>query len=178
MDKQIIDKLIKFGLITNIDVDAEKYNGIDDLIAKGIITIPGAKDKINELLSEMTGDTPETIESIESIESIDDDTLVPNPEPTPESEPINEVINEVIDKVINEDLDDNSPVIDETPESEPVIDETPETVEPIVDTPETIEPIDETPESESEIVVEESNDEVAKTIEAPIKKTRKSKKAE
>lgn len=170
MDKQIVDKLIKFGLITNIGVDAEKYKDIDDLIAKGIITIPGAKDKINELLGDMVDVIPETIEPIEPIEPIEDDNaLVLNPEPNPESQPINEVINEV--------LDDKSPVIDETPESEPVIDETPETTEPIVDTPETIEPIDETPEViEPEIVVEEAKDEVAEVIEEPVKKTRKSKK--
>ena len=166
MDKQIVDKLIKFGLITNIGVDAEKYKDIDDLIAKGIITVPGAKDKINELLGDLADVTPETIE-----DENDDNALVPNPEPNHEPQPINEVINEV--------LDNKSPVIDETPESEPVIDETPETTEPIVDTPETIEPIDETPETvESEIVVEEANDEVTETTEEPVKKTRKSKKTE
>lgn len=161
MDKQIVDKLIKFGLITNVGVNASDYKDVDDLIAKGIITVPGAKDRINELLREMVDvdATPETIE--------DDNALVFNPEHNPEPQPINEV------------LDDNSPVIDETPETEPVIDETPETLEPIVDTPETIEPIDEKPETvESEIVVEEANDEVSETTEEPVKKTRKSKKTE
>ena len=162
MDKHIIDKLVRFGLITNVGIDASKYKDVDDLIAKGIVTVPGAKAKINELLGEIADVTPEAIE-----DENDDNTLVPNPE----SQPINEVINEV--------LDDKSPVIDETPETEPVIDETPETVEPIVDTPETIEPIDETPETvESEIVVEEANDEVTETTEEPVKKTRKSKKTE
>ena len=142
MDKHIIDKLVNFGLITNVGVDANKYTDVDDLIAKGIITVPGAKDKINELLGEIADVTPETIE-----DENDDNTLVPNPEP----QPINEVINEV--------LDDKSPVIDETPETAPVIDETPETVE-------------------SEIVVEEANDEVSETTEEPVKKTRKSKKTE
>ena len=152
MDKKIVDKLIQFGLITNVGVDANKYTDVDDLIAKGIVTVPGVKDKINELLGEIADVTPETIE-----DENDDNTLAPNPEP----QPINEVINEV--------LDDKSPVIDETPE----------TVEPIVDTPETIEPINETPETvESEIVVEEANDEIVETVEEPVKKTRKSKKAE
>ena len=142
MDKKIVDKLIQFGLITNVGVDANKYTDVDDLIAKGIVTVPGAKDKINELLGEIADVTPEAIE-----DENDDNTLVPNPE----SQPINEVINEV--------LDDKSPVIDETPE--------------------TIEPIDETPETvESEIVVEEANDEVTETTEEPVKKTRKSKKTE
>ena len=132
MDKHIIDKLVNFGLITNVGVDANKYTDVDDLIAKGIITVPGAKDKINELLGEIADVTPETIE-----DENDDNTLVPNPEP----QPINEVINEV--------LNDKSPVIDETPET-----------------------------VESEIVVEEANDEVTETTEEPVKKTRKSKKTE
>ena len=50
MDKQIIDTLIKFGLITNIGVDANAYKDVDDLINKGVVTIPGAKSKIDELL--------------------------------------------------------------------------------------------------------------------------------
>ena len=152
MDKKIVDKLIQFGLITNVGVDANKYTDVDDLIAKGIVTVPGAKTKINELLGEIADVTPEAIE-----DENDNNTLVPNPE----SQPINEVINEV--------LDDKSPVIDETPETEPVIDETPETIEPIDETPETV---------ESEIVVEEANDEASETTEEPVKKTRKSKKTE
>lgn len=51
MDKHIIDKLVSFGLITNVGIDASKYKDVDDLIAKGIITIPGAKSKIAELLN-------------------------------------------------------------------------------------------------------------------------------
>ena len=132
MDKKIVDKLIQFGLITNIGVDANKYTDVDDLITKGIITVPGAKDKINELLGEIADVTPETIE-----DENDDNALIPNPEPNPEPQPINEV------------LDDNSPVIDETPET-----------------------------VDSEIVVEEANDEVSETTEEPVKKTRKSKKTE
>ena len=46
MNKQLVDELIKFGLITNIDIDADKYEDVDDLIAQGVITIPGVKDKI------------------------------------------------------------------------------------------------------------------------------------
>ena len=132
MDKKIVDKLIQFGLITNVGIDANKYTDVDDLIAKGIVTVPGAKAKINELLGEIADVTPEAIE-----DENDDNTLVPNPE----SQPINEVINEV--------LDDKSPVINATPET-----------------------------VESEIVVEEANDEVTETTEEPVKKTRKSKKTE
>ena len=163
MEKHIIDKLVKFGLITNIGVDASKYKDVDDLIAKGIVTIPGAKDKIAELLGDDLN-----IEPDELFTYVDDEQI---PQPT--------IVNEVINEVINEVLDDNSPVIDETPESAPVIDETPETMEPIVDTPADVEPIDENPETmEPEIVVEEVNDEVSETVEEPVKKTRKSKKTE
>lgn len=52
MDKKIVDKLIQFGLITNIGIDANKYTDVDDLIAKGIVTIPGAKAKIMELIGD------------------------------------------------------------------------------------------------------------------------------
>lgn len=50
MDKRILDVLIKFGLVTNTCVDPEKYTDVDDLINKGVVTIPGAKSKIMELL--------------------------------------------------------------------------------------------------------------------------------
>jgi hypothetical protein len=52
MDKKIVDKLIQFGLITNVGVDANKYTDVDDLIAKGIVTVPGAKAKIMELIGD------------------------------------------------------------------------------------------------------------------------------
>ena len=53
MDKSILDKLIKFGFVTNVNVDASKYKDVDDLIVKGLITVPGAKQKINELLGDL-----------------------------------------------------------------------------------------------------------------------------
>ena len=74
MDKNIINKLIKYGLITNIGIDADKYENIDDLINKGIITIPGAKQRILELISE---------ESEPEVKSV---TTVIEPEKEPEVE--------------------------------------------------------------------------------------------
>ena len=53
MDKSILDKLIRFGFVTNVNVDASMYKDVDDLIAKGLITVPGAKQKINELLGDL-----------------------------------------------------------------------------------------------------------------------------
>ena len=85
MDKNIIDKLVKFGLITNINVDASKYKDVDDLIAKGVITIPGAKTKIEQLVS--------TLE--DSVKLIEDEVNVI-------TEKIDE-INNVIENIVIED---------------------------------------------------------------------------
>jgi hypothetical protein len=63
MDKSIIEKLAKYGFITNIDVDANKYKDIDDLIAKGIITVPGAKTRILEIVGDFITELEETIET-------------------------------------------------------------------------------------------------------------------
>ena len=79
MNKNIIDKLVKYGLITNIEVDADKYESIDDLINKGIITIPGIKQKIIELIGEESEQNVETVTVIE-------------PEKGPETEPATTVI--------------------------------------------------------------------------------------
>ena len=53
MDKQIIDLLMSKSYITNIGVDHIKYDSIDDLINQGVVTIPGAREKIDELLKSM-----------------------------------------------------------------------------------------------------------------------------
>ena len=55
MDKKILDELIKFGLVTNIGLDASKYESVEDLINKGVITIPGAKEKVFEIISKIDG---------------------------------------------------------------------------------------------------------------------------
>lgn len=79
MDKHIIDKLVNFGLITNVGVDASKYKDVDDLINKGIITIPGAKAKIAELLNmEM-----ETL----FVEEVEEEVVVPTTKPVMEPIP-------------------------------------------------------------------------------------------
>lgn len=71
MDQKIVDKLIQFGLITNIGVDANKYTDVDDLIAKGIVTVPGAKAKIMELI----GDDHIVVEEL----PVNDDVVVGTP---------------------------------------------------------------------------------------------------
>ena len=62
MDKKIIDTLVKFGLITNIGIDTDSCSSIDDLINKGIVTIPGAKTKIEELIKDLEVETEEIVE--------------------------------------------------------------------------------------------------------------------
>lgn len=120
MDKHIIDKLVNFGLITNVGVDASKYKDVDDLINKGIITIPGAKAKIAELLNmEM-----ETL----VVEEVEEEVVVPvtklEVEPTP---PVAEhtptpVVNDTVDTA--ETTEPTEPVVDNTIETEIVVEET------------------------------------------------------
>ena len=93
MDKQIIDKLVKFGLITNICVDPDRYTDVDDLINKGIITVPGAKERINELLKD---------------EIIVEETVEPVVEPV--IEPVNDTTDTVI---VKEDINETvEPVVE------------------------------------------------------------------
>ena len=51
--KKIIEILSKFGLITNTVVDPEKYTDVDDLIAKGVVTTPCAKERITEVIKDI-----------------------------------------------------------------------------------------------------------------------------
>ena len=76
MDKKIIDTLIKFGLITNIGVNADSYKDVDDLINKGVVTIPGAKTKIDELLKNLNLEISEHTEEIVDIVQNDTDTTI------------------------------------------------------------------------------------------------------
>lgn len=52
MDKKELDLLKKYGLVTDTYVKAENYKSIDDLINKGVITIPGVKERIEKLMEE------------------------------------------------------------------------------------------------------------------------------
>jgi hypothetical protein len=104
MDKSIIEKLAKYGFITNIDVDANKYKNIDDLIAKGIITVPGAKTRILEIVGDFITELEETIETTkatvldnvvndsEDNDSEDNDSVATKPEEN--DEPTAVVVNE------------------------------------------------------------------------------------
>jgi hypothetical protein len=106
MDKYIIDTLIKFGLITNIGIDSSKYNDIDDLINKGIITIPGAKETINKLIGDYTTPMQEIIETTINDEIKPSDEIKLEDNKT--IEPIVETAPEVTETPIISDLESNT----------------------------------------------------------------------
>ena len=130
MDKKIVDKLIQFGLITNIGVDANKYTDVDDLIAKGIVTIPGAKSKIMELI----GDDYIVIEELPVKEDADVDVTDTPVIDTPVEEEVVVEEDVVVEEVVKDDVN---------PEDEATVVE-PETTKPEV-------------KVESEIIVETPN---------------------
>ena len=138
MDKKILDELIKFGLVTNIGVDASKYESVEELINKGVITIPGAKEKVFEIINKIDGSVNEICHEDKSIiiENIKDD----------------------VKEIITDTPEDVTP-INETPESEEVITDTPEDVTPINETPESEEVIEKSSEEVVEEQVEETEEE-------------------
>lgn len=129
MDKHVIVELMKKGLIT-MNVDASKYESIDDLINKGVITIPGAKQTIMEIINKL-----------------DIEPIVVQPE----------VIDATITETL---IEDNDNLITDTPEDVVPIDEIPASEEVIIDTPIEETPIEEIPASEEPSVVEEVVEEV------------------
>ena len=92
MDKQIIDTLIKFGLITNIGVDANAYKDVDDLINKGVVTIPGAKSKINELLKNIKIEVvDEPAQEVKVTETVQEVKVIEPVQEVKVTEPVQEV---------------------------------------------------------------------------------------
>jgi hypothetical protein len=135
MDRNIIHALMDEDLITSM-IDCNDYNTVDELIDNGIVTIPGAKSRILEILDSLNVKPIEV--NIDSVQDTID-------EPTVEPEPI----------VLNDPIIDETPVtgtpIDETPVSEPVIDEVVETVKVVDETP-----VEEVAETPKETPVEEA----------------------
>lgn len=88
MDKKIIDKLIQLGLITNTGIDASKYEDVDDLIKKGLITVVDAKSLIEKALAEVAEikiNTPD-------VEPVEAKIVEPTTEPEPEIEVVEPVV--------------------------------------------------------------------------------------
>ena len=152
MDKILLNELIKFGLVTNIDVDPNKYEDVDDLINKGVVTIPGAKSKILEIMEKLniteTAKVPEEVIKVKEEEVIKIEEVDETEAPT----------EEIVDAV---------EVIEETTTEETVTEEAP--VEEVVE-----EPVEKTVETTTEETVTEEA-----PVEEPVKKAKKtSKKSE
>lgn len=135
MDKRILDVLIKFGLVTNTCVDPEKYVDVDDLINKGVVTIPGAKSKIMELLEKSDIEATTVTEDIkmplpETVIEVKEEEVVEVTEVDETEAPAEEIINAV-------------EIVEETPVEETVTEEAP--VEEVVETPAKETPIEEAP---------------------------------
>ena len=114
MDSKIIDTLVKLGIITSIGIDASKYESVDDLINKGIITIPGIKDRITELLQ----DIEEFVESEPVVEVTNENIVEIKPEEIVKSAGSELIKDEVItthtEPVIVEDIKINESETKET----------------------------------------------------------------
>ena len=106
MDKRILDELIKFGLVTNINIDPNKYKDVDELIAKGVITIPGAKPKIAELIAKLDG--VELVEApVEDVKHVDDkisEPVVDEPVKTSEA-PVEESVEAPVEAPVEESVE-------------------------------------------------------------------------
>lgn len=123
MDKNIIDTLINFGLITNIDIDSSKYNGVDDLINKGVITIPGAKETINKLIGNYNIPTQEIIETPinDEIKPSDEIKFENNKTINPTVKNTTKATKTAIMSDLKSNIDDESSIIEETHEGEDII---------------------------------------------------------
>lgn len=118
MDSKIIDALVKFGIITSIGIDASKYDSVDDLINKGVVTIPGIKDRIIEILKDVEIEDfdseiiPEPVKEEKIIEPITDTVETQPKEHTVEPEP-------------KEPIVEPQPVVEPIVETEPVVEPQP-----------------------------------------------------
>ena len=101
MDKKIIDKLIQLGLITNTGIDASKYEDVDELIKKGLITVVNAKSMIEKALAEVAEikiNTPEVI----MVETKTDEPIIVS---EPEIEVVEPVLTQQTDNVTEQSVE-------------------------------------------------------------------------
>jgi hypothetical protein len=60
IDLNVYNELIHRGVITQVGLDPEKFDSIDDLIHAGIVTEISGKDQYNEIVNADTDKTTET----------------------------------------------------------------------------------------------------------------------
>ena len=106
MDKKILETLVNFGLVTNIGINAESYKDVNELISKGVITIPGAEQKIEELLKDINivNEPTENSSPVEIInetesQSIDNESIIVEEVVEEQIESVEEVVEEQIESV-------------------------------------------------------------------------------
>ena len=88
MDSKLIDALVKIGLITNIGIDAANFNSIDDLLDKGIITVPCSKENILKLLNMPEPTVEEQVQVEEKeVKTIEEEQVLVVPAEEKEAEP-------------------------------------------------------------------------------------------
>ena len=71
MDKKLIDTLINNGYITT-HVNPDAFKDVDDLFDKGIITFPGSKNAVVELLEKLGIKSESIIEPVGTLNVKDD----------------------------------------------------------------------------------------------------------
>lgn len=113
MDKKELDLLKKYGLVTDTHAKAENYKSIDDLINKGVITIPGVKERIEKLMEEkieiLRNETSKAIKEImDPIKPIFDTSIELNPieEKSIRKEDAVETVETKDDKTVEEESKD------------------------------------------------------------------------
>ena len=114
MDKRIVDELVKVGLITNINVDANDYKSVDELFNEGLITVPDSRAAVDELIRTLELGTAPVV----------DDTNV------------NETVQSIVDEVpVTEVTVTETPIVETPPTEDATVVETNETE--VVETTET-----------------------------------------
>lgn len=119
MDKRVFDEIFKNGFITTVGVKAEDYNSVEDLIANGIITMPGAMEKINEILAEFDVELVVDDEAPASPTIVED---LNNPAPVIDETPASPT-------PLVDTPDDKAPLVDTPTEVETVVCDDPSEVE-------------------------------------------------
>ena len=116
MDKRVFDEIFKNGFITTVGVKAEDYDSVDDLVANGIITMPGAMEKIREILAKLDIDLVVDDEAPTIVEDLN------NPAPVIDETPASPT-------PLVDTLTDEAPLVDTPTEIETVISDDPADVD-------------------------------------------------
>lgn len=109
MDKRIVEALAKKGIISKININPDKYESVDDLFKKGVISKPGVRSMVDKILAELNliAEKPTT------------DVIVPETDVV--DTPADAVV--VVDEVVIEEVDEADVPADAEAVDEIVVDE-------------------------------------------------------